>query len=160
VLLPADAQVGETALGEPPIELGDDPEAELGDVAALGEFPNAELGKMAELGEFPNDLQSALGEFPNAELDDVAALGEFPNAELGELGDLDGLLATETEAVEDDQEVKVNPQWRVERRNDRNPPGFAIYQRGKPVYIGYVGYNSKGPKPDGFPTYNQLAGRS
>jgi hypothetical protein len=56
----------------------------------------------------------------------------------------------------DEKEAALNPKWRVEKRNDRNPPGFAIYQRGKPVYIGYVGYYSRA-KPEGFPTYAQLS---
>ena len=70
------------------------------------------------------------------------------------------LLTLQTEEVKDDQYIEIKASWRVERRNDRNPPGFAIYQRGKPVYIGYIGYYSKSQKPEGFPTYSQLAGRS
>jgi hypothetical protein len=76
------------------------------------------------------------------------------------LGGFTDLLTLLTEEVQSEQEFKLNPKWRVERRNDRKPPGFAIFQRGKPVYLGYIGYHSKGNKPDGFPTYSQLTGRS
>jgi hypothetical protein len=72
------------------------------------------------------------------------------------LGDL---LTQATEQVRKEENVKIKSSWRIERRNDRNPPGFAIFQRGKPVYVGYVGYHSKGEKPEGFPTYDQLAGQ-
>lgn len=71
------------------------------------------------------------------------------------------LSALPTEKVQDEKDFKINPKWRVERRNDRNPPGFAIYQRGKPVYIGYIGYYSNPEdKPAGFPSYASLARRS
>jgi hypothetical protein len=89
-----------------------------------------------------------------------SALGNPSINESNELGDFDDLLTLEMEKVKHDQRLEINPRWRVERRNDRNPPGFAIYQRGKPVYIGYIGYYSRSQKPEGFPTYSQLAGRS
>jgi hypothetical protein len=63
----------------------------------------------------------------------------------------------EVELVETEKEARFNPKWRVEPRNDRTPPGFVIMQRGKPVYVGYIGYNSKSKKPEGFPTYSQLS---
>jgi hypothetical protein len=81
---------------------------------------------------------------------------ETPNA----LGDIE---KEEIENVEEENQISISAAWRVERRNDRNPPGFAIFERGinprtqKPKYIGYVGYYSKSKKPEGFPTYNQLA---
>jgi hypothetical protein len=87
----------------------------------------------------------------------------FPNVpnELGnDFTELVDLLSLPTEEVRTEEDVKIKSSWRVERRNDRNPPGFAIYQRGKPVYIGYIGYYSKSTKPEGFPSYSQLAGRS
>lgn len=88
------------------------------------------------------------------------AVGDLTEESANALGKFDDLLVLELESVEDEQKIEINPRWRVERRNDRNPPGFAIYQRGKPVYVGYIGYYSKGEKPEGFPSYNQLAGRS
>jgi hypothetical protein len=72
--------------------------------------------------------------------------------------ELESLLTLPTEKVFNDQETNIKSGWRVERRNDRTPTGYAIYQRGKPVYIGYVGFNSP-PKPD-FPTYSQLVSKS
>jgi len=67
--------------------------------------------------------------------------------------------------VLDDRPDKIKSEWRAERRNDRTPPGFAIYQRGvnpitkKPPYIGYIGYFSP-EKPNLPATYGQLSGRS
>lgn len=42
------------------------------------------------------------------------------------------------EKVADDFPAVLHSSLRIERRNDRNPPGYAIYQRGKPVYVGYI----------------------
>lgn len=86
------------------------------------------------------------------------AVENVPNELLVELGDLTSLLTLETERLQDDEEANIRSSWRVERRNDRHPTGYAIYQRGKPVYIGYVGFNSP-PKPE-FPSYSQLVRKS
>jgi len=45
------------------------------------------------------------------------------------------------ESAEEEQEIILGGiNWRLERRNDRNPPGFAIFQRGgEKVYLGYIG---------------------
>ena len=69
-------------------------------------------------------------------------------------------LTLQTEEVQSDTKTEIKAEWRVERRGNRNPPGFAIFKRGKIVYVGYVGYHSRTQKPEGFPTYSQLAGKS
>ncbi len=99
------------------------------------------------------------GEAEQAPLPVLTPDYEIPNA-LGELGNLPDLLTLTQEQVTHDEKFQLNHRWRLERRNDRNPPGFAIFQRGKPVYIGYIGYYSRSQKPEGFPTYSQLTGRS
>jgi len=69
------------------------------------------------------------------------------------LGEL--LLTLPTDEVISDEGAKLDPNWRLESRNDRTPPGFAIMKRGKKKeYIGYVGYYS--PKKEQFPTYQEL----
>jgi hypothetical protein len=43
-----------------------------------------------------------------------------------------------TERVLAEKSIKILPTLRVERRGDRFPIGWAFYQRGKPVYVGYI----------------------
>jgi Meiotically Up-regulated Gene 113 (MUG113) protein len=49
----------------------------------------------------------------------------------------------EAEQLQETDDILGGIKWRLERRNDRNPPGFAIFQRGgDKVYLGYVGKTS------------------
>jgi hypothetical protein len=82
---------------------------------------------------------------------ELGGLSSIPNA-LGE-----NFLTLPTEEVSHDSRFEIRSDWRIERRNDRKPVGYAIFKRGKPVYIGYVGFHSK-PK-DGFPTYEEISSR-
>jgi hypothetical protein len=67
-------------------------------------------------------------------------------------------LSLVDEEVEDEK-AEIRSEWRLERRGNRTPVGYAIYKRGidkstgKPPYIGYVGYNS--PPKQGLPSYGE-----
>lgn len=47
-----------------------------------------------------------------------------------------------TDFEEEEKELDGEIFWRLERRNDRNPPGFAVMQRGTKKYLGYVSAHS------------------
>jgi hypothetical protein len=55
----------------------------------------------------------------------------------------------EIEEADQMQEILLDSiEWRLERRHDRNPPGYAIFQRGgEKKYLGYLGKrNLKDPE--------------
>jgi FKBP-type peptidyl-prolyl cis-trans isomerase 2 len=115
-------------------------------VLAIFGYENAECVERALHQKFANRRER--GEWfslDNAEVEVLAEIcdtlgGVVPDSFATSVSEYD-LELTEIEEASREALVKGHS-WRLERRNDRTPPGFAIYQRGKPIYLGYIGANT------------------
>jgi hypothetical protein len=113
-------------------------------------FPNAEVVERALHVKF--DGVRMVGEWFRLRGDQLHDFGLICNLLDGKHVDIDNhVTQAEIEEAEEAQETQDiltgGVSWRLERRNDRNPPGYAIFQRGKKVYLGYISQrNLKDPE--------------
>lgn len=84
------------------------------------------------------------GEWFELSNNDVAIFGQVCQLLNGVVDEVMPTVAEEEIAVaEQEQELMGGVSWRLERRPDRNPPGFAVYKRGKEKkYLAYIGANT------------------
>jgi hypothetical protein len=87
------------------------------------------------------------GEWFSLNSDDVATIDKIiillGGTSAPDITEVDECEIEQAEETQETQDILVGGvSWRLERRNDRNPPGYAIYQRGRKVYLGYVGMRS------------------